>query len=304
VNVTPISKSSLGATGSGPRSKIRISNLQEKKARHEPISALALGDFTSARLADEAGIDFVLVGDSLGSYLLGYENTLPVTLEEMLHHTRAVRRGVRYALLVADMPFGTYQVSLQEGVKNASRFLKEAGAEAVKIEGGEKRTELVRHLLDAEIPVMGHIGLTPQSVHRMSGYKVQGKTLPAVEDLMRDALALERAGAFAIVLEGVPREVAAMITAEVSVPTIGIGAGPDCAGQILVFHDLIGLTGEPAKFVRQYANVAAVMSEAVHDFKRDLDARAFPSDAESYHLPKDAQETLGLILDRKKAMAR
>jgi 3-methyl-2-oxobutanoate hydroxymethyltransferase len=304
VNVTPISKSPLGSTGSGPRSKIRINNLQEKKARHEPISALALGDFTSARLADEAGIDFVLVGDSLGSYLLGYENTLPVTLEEMLHHTRAVRRGVRYALVVADMPFGTYQVSLQEGVKNASRFLKEAGAEAVKIEGGEKRAELVRHLLDAEIPVMGHIGLTPQSVHRMSGYKVQGKTLPAVEDLMRDAIALERAGAFAIVLEGVPREVAAMITAEVSVPTIGIGAGPDCAGQILVFHDLIGLTDEPAKFVRQYANVAAVMSEAVHDFKRDLDARAFPSDAESYHLPKDAQEALGLVLDRKKAMAR
>jgi 3-methyl-2-oxobutanoate hydroxymethyltransferase len=309
VNVTPISKSSLGstglgATGSGPRSKIRINHLQEKKARHEPISALALGDFTSARLADEAGVDFVLVGDSLGSYLLGYENTLPVTLEEMLHHTRAVRRGVRYALLVADMPFGTYQVSLQEGVNNAARFLKEAGAEAVKIEGGEKRAELVRHLLDAEIPVMGHIGLTPQSVHRMSGYKVQGKTLPAVEDLMRDAIALERAGAFAIVLEGVPREVAAMITAEISVPTIGIGAGPDCAGQILVFHDLIGLTGEPAKFVRQYANAAALLSEAVHDFKRDLDARAFPSDAESYHLPKDAQEALGLILDRKKAMAR
>jgi 3-methyl-2-oxobutanoate hydroxymethyltransferase len=304
VNVTPISKSSFGSTGSGPRSKIRINNLQEKKARHEPISALALGDFTSARLADEAGIDFVLVGDSLGSYLLGYENTLPVTLEEMLHHTRAVRRGVRYALVVADMPFGTYQVSLEEGVKNASRFLKEAGAEAVKIEGGEKRAELVRHLLDAEIPVMGHIGLTPQSVHRMSGYKVQGKTLPGVEDLMRDAIALERAGAFAIVLEGVPREVAAMITAEVSVPTIGIGAGPDCAGQILVFHDLIGLTGEPAKFVRQYANVAAVMSDAVHDFKRDLDARAFPADAESYHLPKDALQSLGLILDRKKAMAR
>jgi 3-methyl-2-oxobutanoate hydroxymethyltransferase len=290
--------------GSGPRTKIRINNLQEKKARREPISALALGDFTSARLADHAGIDFVLVGDSLGSYLLGYENTLPVTLEEMLHHTRAVRRGVRYALVVADMPFGTYQVSLEEGVKNASRFLKEAGAEAVKIEGGEKRADLVRHLLDAEIPVMGHIGLTPQSVHRMSGYKVQGKTLPAVEDLMRDAIALERAGAFAIVLEGVPREVASMITAEVSVPTIGIGAGPDCDGQILVFHDLIGLTAESAKFVRQYANVAGIMSEAVRDFKHDLDAREFPSDAESYHLPKDAQQALGLILERKKAIAR
>jgi 3-methyl-2-oxobutanoate hydroxymethyltransferase len=304
VNVTPISKSSLGPFGSGPRSKTRINHLQEKKARREPISALALGDFTSARIADEVGIDFVLVGDSLGSYLLGYENTLPVTLEEMLHHTRAVRRGVRYALVVADMPFGTYQVSFEEGVKNASRFLKESGAEAVKIEGGEKRAELVRHLLDAEIPVMGHIGLTPQSVHRMSGYKVQGKTLPAVEDLMRDAIALERAGAFAIVVEGVPREVAAMITAEVSVPTIGIGAGPDCDGQILVFHDLIGLTGEPAKFVRQYTDVASVMSEAVQDFKQDVGAREFPSDAESYHLPKDSQEALGLILERKKLMSR
>ena len=183
-------------------------------------------------------------------------------------------------------------------------ILKEAGAEAVKIEGGEKRAELVRRLVDAEIPVMGHIGLTPQSIHRMSGYKVQGKTLPGVEELMRDAVALERAGAFAIVLEGVPREVAAMITAEVAVPTIGIGAGPECDGQILVFHDLIGLTGEPAKFVRRYADVAAVMSEAMRGFKRDLAAREFPSDAESYHLPKDAQETLGLILERKKAMAR
>ena len=312
MNVTPISKSSLNTfsrgqpsashLGSGPRNKIRISNLQDKKARHEPISALALGDFTSARLADDASIDFVLIGDSLGSYLLGYENTLPVTLDEMLHHARAVRRGVRYAMVVADMPFGTYQSSIEDGVRNAARFLKEAGAEAVKIEGGEKRAELVRRLLDAEIPVMGHIGLTPQSIHRMSGYKVQGKSLPAAEELMRDAVALERAGAFAIVLEGVPREVAAVITAEVSVPTIGIGAGPECDGQILVFHDLIGLTREPAKFVRQYANVAAVMSEAVQGFKSDLEAREFPSDAESYHLPKDAQEALGLILERKKTL--
>jgi len=318
MNVTPIKagKSSLasgirqdapsndGPRNDGPRNKIRISNLQEKKSRHEPISALALGDFTSARLADSAGIDVVLVGDSLGSYLLGYENTLPVTMDEMVHHTKAVRRGAQYALVVADMPFGTYQASIEEGVRNAGRFLKEAGAEAVKIEGGEKRAELVRRLLDAEIPVMGHIGLTPQSIHRMSGYKVQGKSLPAVEDLMRDAVALERAGVFAMVLEGVPREVAAMITAEVSVPTIGIGAGPDCDGQILVFHDLLGLTDEPAKFVRQYADLALTVTEAAEAFKRDLAARQFPSDAESYHLPKDAQEALGLILERKRAMAR
>jgi 3-methyl-2-oxobutanoate hydroxymethyltransferase len=304
VKVTSIKS---GSSDSRPqaRNKIRISTLQEKKARREPISSLSLGDFTSARLADEAGIDFVLVGDSLGSYFLGYDNTLPVSMEEMLHHTRAVKRGVRYAMVVADMPFGSYQVSVEEGVKNATRFVKEAGAEAVKIEGGEKREELVRRLLDAEIPVMGHIGLTPQSIHRMSGYKVQGKTLTGVEQLMRDAVALERAGVFAMVLEGVPREVAAMITAEVTVPTIGIGAGPECDGQILVFHDLIGLSTEaPAKFVRAYADVASVMSDAVQSFKRDLAARQFPSDEESYHLPKEAQVSLSAILERKRAMAR
>ena len=303
VNVTSISKSS--GLNPEPRKKIRINTLQEKKSRREPITSLSLGDFTSARLADLAGVDFVLVGDSLGTYLLGYENTLPVTLEEMLHHTRAARRGVKYALVVADMPFGSYQTSVEEGVRNAARFIKEAGAEAVKIEGGEKRAELVRRLVEAEIPVMGHIGLTPQSIHRMSGYKVQGKSLPAVEELMRDALALERAGAFAIVLEGVPREVAAMITAELSVPTIGIGAGPECDGQILVLHDLLGLSGEtPAKFVREYADLGTVISQAASAFKRDVESKAFPSDEESYHLPKDAQEALGLILERKRAMLR
>ncbi len=310
MNVTSIRKSalspsSISKSSDPPRNKIRITSLEEKKARHEPISALSLADFTSARLADEAGIDFILVGDSLGSYFLGYENTLPVTMEEMLHHTRAVKRGVRYALVVADMPFGSYQVSVKQGVKNATRFLKEAGAEAVKIEGGEKREELVRRILDAEIPVMGHIGLTPQSIHRMSGYKVQGKSLAAVEQLMRDAVTLERAGVFAMVLEGVPREVAAMITAEVHVPTIGIGAGPECDGQILVFHDLIGLSPEaPAKFVRQYADVATAMSDAVQTYKSDIESRQYPSDEESYHLPKDAQATLSAILERKRAMVR
>lgn len=309
MKVTSIGKSSLSTSSTNkfsepPRNKIRIASLEEKKARGERISSLALADFTSARLADDAGIDFVLVGDSLASYFLGYENTLPVTMEEMLHHVRAVKRGLRYALLVADMPFGTYQVSVKQGVKNATRFVKEAGAEAVKIEGGEKREDLVRHLLDAEIPVMGHIGLTPQSIHRMSGYKVQGKTLAAVEQLMRDAVALERAGVFAMVLEGVPREVAAMITAEVGVPTIGIGAGPDCDGQILVFHDLIGLSGEaPAKFVRQYADAASVMSNAVQAFKSDIEARLYPSDEESYHLPKEAHAALGEILERKQTLA-
>ncbi len=293
----------ITAIGQAPRSKVRISTLQEKKLRHEVISSVSLGDFASARLADEAGIDFILVGDSLAMTLLGYESTLPVTMDEMLHHTRAVRRGVKYAMVVADMPFGSYQVSVEEGVKNAARFMKDAGAEAVKVEGGEKRAELVRRIVEAEVPVMGHIGLTPQSVNLMSGYKVQGKTIEAVENLMRDAVALERAGAFAVLLEGVPREVAAMITAEVSVPTIGIGAGPDCDGQILVFHDLMGLSTEPsAKFVRKYADGASIAAAAVRAYKADLESRQFPSDGESYHLPKEAQLALAPGLTRKREM--
>ena len=288
-----------------PRTKIRIVTLQEKKDRHEPISSVSLGDFASARLADEAGIDFVLVGDSLAMTLLGYETTLPITMDEMMHHTRAVRRGVRYALVVADMPFASYTINLEEGVRNATRFMKDAGAEAVKIEGGEKRSELVRRVVDAEVPVMGHIGLTPQSVNVMSGYKVQGKTLEAVENLMRDAVALERAGAFAVLLEGVPREVAAMITAELKVPTIGIGAGPDCDGQILVFHDLMGLSTEPsAKFVRKYADGASIAASALRAYKSDLESRKFPSDGESYHLPKEAQLALAPVLTRKRAVVQ
>jgi len=293
----------ITAFGQAPRSKVRISTLQEKKLRHEVISSVSLGDFASARLADEAGIDFILVGDSLAMTLLGYESTLPVTMDEMLHHTRAVRRGVKYAMVVADMPFGSYQVSVEEGVKNAARFMKDAGAEAVKVEGGEKRAELVRRIVEAEVPVMGHIGLTPQSVNLMSGYKVQGKTIEAVENLMRDAVALERAGAFAVLLEGVPREVAAMITGELSVPTIGIGAGPDCDGQILVFHDLMGLSTEPsAKFVRKYADGASIAAAAVRAYKADLESRQFPSDGESYHLPKEAQLALAPGLTRKREM--
>jgi 3-methyl-2-oxobutanoate hydroxymethyltransferase len=192
------------------RPKITITTLQEKKLRREPITSLTAYDYASARLVDEAGIDIILVGDSLAQVMLGYENTLPVTVEEMLHHTRAVRRGVKRALLVGDMPFGSYHLDTEEALRNASRFIKEAGAEAVKVEGGEKRAELVRHMVDAEIPVMGHIGLTPQSVNAMGGYKVQGKTLHDIEQLMRDAVALDRAGVFAMVLEGIPREVAAM----------------------------------------------------------------------------------------------
>ena len=288
-----------------PRPKISVTSLQDKKHRREPITCLTAYDYASGRLVDEAGIDIILVGDSLAQVMLGYDSTLPVTIEEMLHHTRAVRRAVKHALLIADMPFGSYHVSPDEAVRSATRFVKEAGAEAVKIEGGEKRADMVRQVIDAEIPVFGHIGLTPQSVNVMGGYKVQGKTLAAIEQLMRDALALDRAGIAGLFLEGIPREVAAMITAEVQAPTIGIGAGPECDGQVLVFHDILGLTfGPPAKFVRRYADVAAVISDAVQSFLSDVVNHNYPSDAESYHLPRETQAAIETIGARKRSMRK
>ena len=288
-----------------PRHKVTTAFLRDKKLHHEPITCLTAYDYATARLVDEAGIDVVLVGDSLAQTMLGYENTLSVSVEEMLHHTRAARRGVKNAFLIADMPYGSYHVSVEETVRNAARFVKEGGAEAVKIEGGEKRADLIRRIIDAEIPVAGHIGLTPQSVNVMGGFKVQGKTLSAVEQLTRDAVALDRAGVACLYLEGIPREVAAMITEEVGTPTIGIGAGPDCDGQVLVFHDILNLTfGQPAKFVRRYGDAAALISNAVAAFHADVKSHQYPSDAESYHLPKDAQAALASLLDRRHAMRR
>src|SRR5205807_8514676 len=288
-----------------PRQKITVASLREKKLRHEPITCLTAYDYPSARLVDEAAIDIVLVGDSLAMTILGYENTLSVTIDEMLHHTKAARRGVKHALLVADMPYGSYHVGPDDAIRNAARFIKEASAEAVKIEGGEKRAELIRRIIDAEIPVTGHIGLTPQSVNMMGGYKVQGKSLNAVEQLVRDAVALDRAGVACIYLEGIPREVGAMITAEVETPTIGIGAGPDCDGQVRVFHDIMNLTfGPPAKFVRRYADAAAVITNAVQAFRADVVSHQYPSDAESYHLPKETQAALETVLERKWSMRR
>lgn len=285
------------------RSKVTASSLLEKKQRHELITCLTAYDYPSARLIDEAGIDMVLVGDSLGMVMLGYENTLPVTVPEMLHHVRAVRRGVKHAFLIADMPYASFHVGVRDTLRNAVRFIKDGGAEAVKVEGGEKRARLVERLVDAEIPVVGHIGLTPQSLHAMGGYKVQGKTLQAVEQLMRDAVALERAGACSIVLEGIPREVAGMITRELEIPTIGIGAGPECDGQVLVFHDVLGLTFAPAaKFVRRYADLGSAITNAVLAYKDDVKSGAFPTEAESYHLPKDTQSALSDIAERKHAL--
>ena len=278
---------------SAVRAKVTFQTLQEKKQSGRPITALTAYDYATARLVDEAGIDLILVGDSLAQVVLGYDTTLPVTVDEMLHHTRAVRRAVKHAIVAADMPYGSYHVSVQEGVANAVRFMKEAGAEAVKIEGGVNRVELVERLTDAEIPVIGHLGLTPQSVHRMGGYKVQGKSVTAADGLLKDALALEAAGVAAIVLEGMPREVAQHITAKLNVPTIGIGAGRDCDGQILVFHDLVNLSfSKPAKFVRQYGDAAGLFRSAIDGYLRDVEQREFPNEGESYHLPKETRAAL------------
>jgi len=272
---------------------VTFQTLQEKKQTGRPITALTAYDYATARLVDEACIDLILVGDSLAQVVLGYENTLPVTVDEMLHHTRAVRRAVRRAIVAADMPWGSYHLDLSEAVGNAVRFVKEAGAQAVKVEGGASRAELVERLTSAEIPVIGHLGLTPQSVHKMGGYKVQGKSIPAIGTLLHDAHTLEAAGAVLLVLEGLPREVAARITSEVGIPTIGIGAGPDCDGQILVFHDLVNLSfTPPAKFVRQYGDAAALFRSAIEGYRRDVEERSFPADAESYHLSGDVAAAL------------
>jgi 3-methyl-2-oxobutanoate hydroxymethyltransferase len=270
------------------------------KRSGQAITALTAYDYPTARLVDQAGIDVILVGDSVGMAVLGYDNTLPVTMDEMLHHTRAVARGVQRAFLVADMPYGSYHVTIADGIRNATRLLKEAGAHAVKIEGGQRRAALVRRMTDAEISVVAHIGLTPQSVHRMGGYRVQGRSNEAIDRLYADALALEAAGAVAIVLEGIPREVAAEITARSGVPTIGIGAGPGCDGQILVFHDLFNLTfSPPTKFTRRYADGAAFFANALERYRDDVTARTFPNDAESYHLPREVREQREALQDRE-----
>jgi len=294
VSLTPI-----GA----PRQKITVASLRDRKFQHEPITCLTAYDYSSARLVDEAGIDIVLVGDSLAMTMLGHENTLSVTVDEMLHHVKAARRGTHNALLMGDMPYGSYHVSAKEARRNATRFIKEGGAEIVKIEGGEKRVPLIREIIDAEIPVAGHIGLTPQSVNRMGGFKVQGKSLSEIEQLMRDATALDHAGVSCLFLEGIPREVAEMITNEVSAPTIGIGAGPNCDGQVLVFHDILNLTfGPPAKFVRRYGDAAAEVLHAVQAFRADVLSHQYPNDKESYHLSGETKQALEMLLERKRSI--
>ena len=272
-------------------SKISVPLILDRKLRGEKITCLTAYDYPTARLVDEAGIDMIFVGDSLGQVVLGYESTIPVTVEEMLHHLRAVRRGTQRALLIGDLPYGAYHLSEEEGLRTAIRFLKEGGAEAVKIEGGKKRMGLIRRLVDIEIPVMGHIGLTPQSVRAFGGYRVQGKTLESANDVLADAQAVEDAGAFSIVLEGIPRELAAIITRRLRIPTIGIGAGPECDGQVLVIHDLLGLSFQPrAKFVRVYADVKQTLQDALVRFRNDVLVGRYPDDRESYHWPAGLRE--------------
>ncbi|HEX8163249.1 MAG TPA: 3-methyl-2-oxobutanoate hydroxymethyltransferase [Pyrinomonadaceae bacterium] len=274
--------------------KVTVPAVRASKERGERLVCLTAYDYPTARVVDEAGTDIILVGDSVGNVVLGYDTTVPVTVEEMLRHTRAVRRGTERALLVADMPYGSYHTGADDAVRAALRLVKEGGAEAVKLEGGIGRADIVERLVREEIPVMGHIGLTPQSVNKLGGFRLQGKTAEAARALVEDARALEAAGAFAIVLEVIPREIAKAVTESVSIPTIGIGAGEFCDSQILVLHDLVGLSFSRTRprFVRQYADLRAQMTEAITKFAEDVRAGAYPAENESYPLPAEARAEL------------
>lgn len=273
-----------------PRKKVTVPAVRAMKGKSR-VGMLTAYDYPSAKIADAAGADILLVGDSLGMVVLGYPDTLSVTVEDMLHHTRAVVRGTKSALIVGDMPYLSYHVSLEESVRNAGRFIQ-AGAHAVKIEGGkESRIKVVEAILDAEIPVMGHIGLTPQSVNAMGGFKLQGKNAEDARRLIDEAVALERAGCFSLVLECVPAELAAIITEQIAIPTIGIGAGPSCDGQVLVFHDVLGIyDGHTPKFVRQYAHIAQDMQSALEAYLADVRSGAFPDERkESFRMASDEE---------------
>ncbi|TET87593.1 MAG: 3-methyl-2-oxobutanoate hydroxymethyltransferase [Dehalococcoidia bacterium] len=263
--------------------RVIIGELKEMKQRGEKIAMLTAYDYATAKLMDEVGMPLLLVGDSLGMVILGYESTIPVTMEEMLHHTKAVVRGTKRALVVGDMPFMTYHASISDALYNAGRFIQEGGAQAVKLEGGESMAEAVHRVVECGIPVMGHIGLTPQSIHQLGGFKVQGKTQEAAIRLLKDARALEEAGAFAIVIESIPAPLAKIITQKVSIPTIGIGAGPWCDGQVQVVSDLLGLfTDFVPKHAKQYARLFETIKSAVVDYIAEVQAGTFPTKKESY----------------------
>jgi len=280
--------------------QVTIPLLFEKKRAGEKITALTAYDYPTAKIVDQAGIDLILVGDSLGMVVLGYENTIPVTMEEMLHHTKAVTRGVQRALVVGDMPYFSFHLSTEETVRNASRFLKEADAKAVKIEGANpKRLKLIETLVEAEIPVMGHVGLTPQSLYHLGRFKVREHQEDEAARIIRDAENLQKAGVFAVVLECIPLELSRVITQRLAVPTIGIGAGPECDGQILVFHDLVGYSnGYLPKFVKRFVELNELLPPAVKEYVSEVKAGSFPADEQSYHLKKDVD--LEKVLSNKK----
>ncbi len=262
--------------------RVTVRSLACRKRKGERITMLTAYDFTFARIFDGAGIDLILVGDSLGNVVQGCETTLPVSLDEIVYHTRLVARGAVRSLVVGDMPFGSYQVSSEDAVRSAIRIVKDGGAQAVKLEGGAHMKSTIARIVDAQIPVMGHVGLTPQSVHKLGGFRVQGRGERGRARVLADALAVQEAGAFAVVLEGIPAEVAREITSALEIPTIGIGAGVACDGQVLVMHDLLGLNDWTPSFVKQYANLGAVASQAARAFAEEVGNRKFPDEAHSY----------------------
>jgi 3-methyl-2-oxobutanoate hydroxymethyltransferase len=297
--------SSFPAASDG-RARTTVLTFAEKRARREPLVEVTAYDHPSARFVDEAGVDAILVGDSLAMVVLGHPNTLSVTMDEMLHHARAVSRGATRPLLIGDMPFMSYQADTAEAVRNAGRFVQEAGMAAVKIEGGRSYAPTVRAIVRSGIPVQGHVGLTPQSVHALGGFKVQGRTAAAARELLEDALALEEAGCFSIVLEGVPDRLAAYVTERLSVPTIGIGAGPGTSGQVLVLHDLLGLyEGHAPKFAKRYADLGAAARQAVGAFRDEVVSGAFPGRAHSYVISDEEWEAfLTAVGERRPELAR
>lgn len=279
--------------------KVTVQSLREMKKTGHKIAMLTAYDYAFANILDAAGVDILLVGDSLGMVALGYDDTLPVTVDEVVHHTKAVVRGSKRAMVVADMPFMSYQVSDEKALENSGRMLKEAGAQAVKLEGGTRIVKLVKKIVDAGIPVMGHLGLTPQSVHQFGGYGLQASDVSEAKTLLEDALALEEAGAFAVVLEKIPAELAELVTAGLSIPTIGIGAGPSCDGQVLVVNDMLGMFEKfVPKFVKQYTNLRVIIDEAVKSYIGDVKNDVFPASENSYHMEKEALDKFMAEIDR------
>lgn len=287
----------MSTTPQTDRKKVTTRTFIEKKQSGQPITMLTAYDYATSLAVDRAGIDSILVGDSLGMVVLGYENTLPVTMEDMLHHCKAVARGAQYALLIGDMPFMSYQVSTKQAVANAGRFLQEAGMDAVKLEGGQERAAAVQAIVETGIPVMGHLGLTPQSVNQLGGFRAQGKTAGAARKLVDDALALEEAGCFSIVLESIPTQLGRLVSEKLTIPTIGIGAGVECDGQVLVSHDLLGLFDRfTPRFVKKYDNFHQAMAEAFEAYRLEVEAGEFPAEEHSFNMKDEEWSELSRAL--------